>query len=896
MRRAGFFAEPPSPQVDDDAGMVQFPSWPASQFLVRVAAQAPGTVAEAVLAIPATDNSRVNHDVVEIAAAVPAAYSAGLAPKVIEGLGSRFGVLIPQKVGVLLVHLCHGGHVGQALNLATALLQGLQAGYGPSASVHGYAYAVILREHVPELVTTAGPPALELLAGTLDEVIRPGAAQRAGTLGEDGSMMWRPNIESYERRSESDVRHALVDAVRDAASSIVESNPETIAEVVAELEAHGWLIFRRLALHLLSRHAGQVSDLVAAHLTDATAVSDWRLEREYLLLARNGTACLDAAHLRRLLTLIDGGPEPAASRAAKLAGTEQQVPEPMARERVARWQRNRLAAVRQMLPPEWDARYQALLAEHGEAPDPAAPMLEPFAVWSSEGPVTAGELAAMPTDALVDFLRTWQAPANGWPALSPASLRGALSTAVQGDAERRSTDAASFIELPADYIGAVINGLWQASANGAALDWEGVVHLSAWINQQAEAELASGSAGPESRHWREPRMDMLRLLMAGLNPEPSPISAEHDAEVWSIIEASCQDPDPTEEREAERTTEEDSEFMSLALNTVRPQAIRTAISYGLRLRRRSRDSDLTQVGALLDRHLDQHVDPSCAVRSIYGELFPNLVWMDAAWATDHIEPTFPMDTGQQHLLDAAWGAYLVGGQLTEEAWPLLAATYIVMVERMDLASQGRAQSFRAGQLGRHLVGRLWQGRLGEDSHGGLLRRFYAKASPEVATQLMWWIGSGLSGLETPDSALVARLVSFWQFRVAAGKSGADGRELAEFGRWFASGHFDPVWSLGQLLATLSLTGHIEAEDAMLSRLADLAADHIQPCLAVLERWVSAAPDPWRLTQSLDSIRCILTIGVAGNPTAVQTSKRVISLLARDHLIDLRDVLRGETSA
>ena len=270
--------------------------------------------------------------------------------------------------------------------------------------------------------------------------------------------------------------------------------------------------------------------------------------------------------------------------------------------------------------------------------------------------------------------------------------------------------------------------------------------------------------------------------------------------------------------------------------------------------------------------------------------------MDAAWATDHIEPTFPMDTGQQHLLDAAWGAYLVGGQLTEEAWPLLAATYIVMVERMDLASQGRAQSFRAGQLGRHLVGRLWQGRLGEDSHGGLLRRFYAKASPEVATQLMWWIGSGLSGLETPDSALVARLVSFWQFRVAAGKSGADGRELAEFGRWFASGHFDPVWSLGQLLATLSLTGHIEAEDAMLSRLADLAADHIQPCLAVLERWVSAAPDPWRLTQSLDSIRCILTIGVAGNPTAVQTSKRVISLLARDHLIDLRDVLRGETSA
>jgi hypothetical protein len=46
-----------------------------------------------------------------------------------------------------------------------------------------------------------------------------------------------------------------------------------------------------------------------------------------------------------------------------------------------------------------------------------------------------------------------------------------------------------------------------------------------------------------------------------------------------------------------------------------------------------------------------------------------------------------------------------------------------------------------------------------------------------------------------------------------------------------------------------------------------------------------------LTRSLDDIRRILTVGVAGNPTAVQTSKRVISLLVRDHGIDLRDVLR-----
>ena len=476
--------------------------------------------------------------------------------------------------------------------------------------------------------------------------------------------------------------------------------------------------------------------------------------------------------------------------------------------------------------------------------------------------------------------------------ISPASLRGVLSSAIQGDAEHRSADAASFIGLPAEYIGAVINGLWQALASGATLDWSGVVALSAWINQQAEEELANGPAELGFRQWREPRTDMIRLLIAGLDPEPSPISTDHDGDIWAIIEECCSDPDPTAEWEAERMAGEDSRFMSQALTVARAQAIRAAISYGLRLRRRSPDADLSEVGVLLDRHLDSRVDPSNAVRSIYGELFSQLVWMDKDWAARNVESIFPIDPGQKAFLDTAWDAYLVGGRPTEGAWVLLVNTYSVMTDRMDLSSQDRVENFQATQLGKHLISRLWAGRLDLDSQDGLLRRFYTKASPEVAAHLMWWVGVGLGGLEAPDSVLIARLTSFWEYRVAAVKSGADAGELADFGRWFASGQFDPTWSLRQLLTVLSLTGRVEAEDAMLSRLADLAVDHTQACLAALERWVNVTLNSWLLTQSLDSIRRILVTGVIGSPTAIQTSKRVISLLARDHGIDLRDVLQG----
>ena len=100
-----------------------------------------------------------------------------------------------------------------------------------------------------------------------------------------------------------------------------------------------------------------------------------------------------------------------------------------------------------------------------------------------------------------------------------------------------------------------------------------------------------------------------------------------------------------------------------------------------------------------------------------------------------------------------------------------------MVERMNPATQDRAKSFLASQLGAHLINRLWHGRLGAESPDGLLHRFYALASPEVATQLMWSISASLRNLETPAPGLMTRLASFWKFRVAAVKSGADSGEL-----------------------------------------------------------------------------------------------------------------------
>ncbi len=95
LREEGFFGSPPEPVIHEDEGTAELPFWPQTHFLVRVA---PGQEAEVVataLGIPATGNSRVNSDLIELALRVPADHSARLLPRVIASVGGRFAVLVP---------------------------------------------------------------------------------------------------------------------------------------------------------------------------------------------------------------------------------------------------------------------------------------------------------------------------------------------------------------------------------------------------------------------------------------------------------------------------------------------------------------------------------------------------------------------------------------------------------------------------------------------------------------------------------------------------------------------------------------------------------------------------------------------------------------------------------
>jgi hypothetical protein len=874
LREAGFFTSPPPPQVNEDES-VSFLRWPESEYLVRVVSSDPNGVLAAALSIPHSDNSYVTWNLVQVASALPPEAGAQLVPQIISSITGPYGVIAARDVGTLVVRLARASLVDSAMALARALLKDAPTRSRDSGSIRDHDYVVVVRESMPTLVTAAGRPAFALLVELLDDAIRVDASPRGIEDGYDGSLMWRTAIERDDSYSRDDPKNALVDAIRASAIQLIKTGTMTVAEVVDELDPYRWLILRRLILDLLKSYGAAAPSLVGQYLTDATVARNDRLDREFLLLANAAQTWLANRDRQRLMALIAEGPDTDSWSAQYTRYNNQAPPASRVRRYVETWQRDRFAAIEQILPSDLRARYRILVAEHGDASDPTVPP-PVVVVWDEESPVGVDDLAAMPTHSLVEFLRTWQPPKD-WRQRDRSSLAGVLNSAIQQDAPQRSADASKFIGLAPDYITPVMDGLWQAAEKRAELDWAALLPLCSWVNEQAEAELAQGAVSRSARAWHRPRLALLGLLITGLNDQAPPLTADHDGTVWSMISSACQDPDPTPDDET--VNDRPGLLEALTLDAVRPVAIRAAVAYGLQMRQQDPEANIRAVLSILGDHLDTTADPSWAVHATYGSLFQILIALDPAWARTHLLAIFPSDPAQQPYWRAAWNAHLEQQNLTDETWQLLRSQYARAVDELDSNVKDKWALAKAQYLGHHLARRYWFGKLTLDEPDRLLKRFYERAPVEVAAQIIATAGRTLRKKGSAEAALIERLVALWNYRVNAVDQGADPRELADFDQWFISGAFDEAWALQQLLIVVKRVPDMDLDPQVLHQMSMLAPTHTLLCLAILDQWLENEPNYWALSRRTEYLRAIIHTGSTSDPEAASLARKITSMLA-----------------
>jgi hypothetical protein len=304
----GLFASTPVHQVDADGRWVWI-LWPEGEYLAAIAPVQPARVAailkQAVKPGAAHDARR---QLLKAALAMPpedaATLVSTLEPFVEPAMDYQFGF----DLVALIEKLAAGGLSRKARTLVWKLLRpraGAErlGGVEVESVIDRHWYAETMERVLAAL--RAEPTLLTWLANRLadaERIARPDSL----TGGHDVSYIWRPAVGTPSRRHDrGDVRHVLIDAVRDVALERL-ANGQPINEVVSILEGTGAPILKRISLYVLAQHAsvsnptGQATlRLGLERLASEELINNDAVRSEYLMLARETLPHLTSADFER---------------------------------------------------------------------------------------------------------------------------------------------------------------------------------------------------------------------------------------------------------------------------------------------------------------------------------------------------------------------------------------------------------------------------------------------------------------------------------------------------------------------------------------------------------------------------------------------------------------------
>lgn len=855
----------------------------------------------------------------------------------------------------------------------------------PKARFDTWRYEQLVKHEVPALVLTSGKSGLVELVKLLREAISRATTHGAAPEDylHVGRPAIEAHEQNRAAGINGPV-DALVDAVRDAAIELVRVGTVPLNEVIALLDEQPWRTFRRLALHVLRTFAPEANDLISAHLADPELYATPAVFHEYVLLARAAFASLASDAQEAILRLGDEDqdehwrervfgafreaiPPTAAERhpwlttpagGAAVAEEVGDSSDPFAPDR------DFLATMRSWMGPTSPRSLEELRGlSVTEIAAEIANWTPEAALWRPSPEGFARVLQALVREQPDRFAREAE-QFIGLPATYVGHLLFGLAEAARAQALLPWEPILRLCDW-------VVKQPATTSPTAGSSEREGGVECEP--HTFAGGALPAGDVGvlPTTEteaeggdDWAWARSNVARLLEAGVTMQDSavaiPISLCQD--IWHLLATLAENPNPTPEEDREFAEPEDGRSKmgpsGLALNSVRGAAFHALVRYALWLSRRVSERDtesrtterdghqatddspgraeadtrgqirveaaemLQQVLALLARHLDPSIDPSLAVRSIYGQFFPWLVAMDREWAATHVSSIFPAAPEQRKLHDAAWETYLTFCQPYRDVFSLLAGKYRRAVEALEPTGEGKAYESDqhiaptpAWRLAEHLILLYLRGILTLDSGAGegrggvadntdpsLLADFFRRAPDPIRAHAVEYAGLVFQHTEGEiPSDTRSRAERLWEARAAQAGSKPDGsrREMAAFGDWYGSGKLDRGKALRLLRQALGLSsGAIRSPHLVADRLAEDAEaastdDVVQLVVECLGEMLFGLAGRLEIVSLIEpQARRILAVGhAARTPDVRRTADALINRLGGHGFIEFGDLMR-----
>jgi hypothetical protein len=914
LRDEGFFQHPPDQVVDHEQGTVWFPPWPASRYLVRIAAKAPETVLEIVRRIPHTTNARVLADLLDIVLALPVDLAIVLVPKMETWFATPHQLFQPERIFTLLTRMLHDGRIDVVLQMLRVMLAVLpnphanhvtttEALFSGITRLRSYldhwTYTQIIQSFAPRLVDAAGEEALNLLADILQDALS--LLCDNGEM-DDGLSISRRAVEDHAQnhpRDLQDIPELLVSAVRDTAAELMPARGEVVLFLI---EARPYVVFRRIGLHLRRLWPNVDPDGTARLVTSSVIMHDERLHHEFFLLVQAVFHLLSPEMQQVYLNLVDQGPLLAEHSSAGPRDAAQQTEIASV---IRFWQYLWLLPIETHLDQQWRQRFDALQVEFGpqEHPDFRFYMgnLEEAMGDTEEVP----DLSAMSIAEVVTYLTSWQ-PSQDPEQRMPQGLVSALQQAIVVAPQRFAAEADQFRETDPVFLYALLNALHESAAQEVVFTWAPVLALCQWVTNRAEVpQVGRGDAAGRDRDriWR--LRTITCLLTGGFQTGVREIPIELRSLAWDVLEPLTDDKDPSPAYEAGTSID----VINMVSNTVRSAAMSTVIYYALWVRRQYERLDqrfdqgvqgfdhMPEVRRVLNRHLDPERESSLAVRAVYGKWLPELVYLDPNWVRQNRERIFPGDDQQYRLCAVAWGSYMSLNGVNRNTFALLEQEYQTAVERLNNDSvELTFQLDPAHRLAEHLMVLYWWGAIGIDAPHGLVARFFQIAPADLRGHALAFLGRSLKNVkEGIGQDVLGQLQELWDWRMSEAKAvpapDLYDNEIAAFGWWFISERLDNTWALEQLLEALLVAQSIDPVRQVMKRLAEVAS--IDPLLTVmcLGLILKVAHDRWLIDYWQEHIRGILRTALqSGNESAVQEAMTLINRLGARGLLAYRDLL------
>jgi hypothetical protein len=671
------------------------------------------------------------------------------------------------------------------------------------------------------LLHASGVGTLRLYADLLDEAVRYEAGERDANVY---WSFWRPWVGSDRERG--DRRDELLTAIRDDALELARRSDTALTEVVNFLIDRGGVL-ERVAHFVLSRMPKVAPLLVKRELTIRANWQGRVMTNEFAVLARAGASVLDTPDLDVILQWVEDGPEARADDDKSF---------------LKWWRYKRLDVLSRVLPEPVSQEFNRLAVEIGPIGDPETDHPTTASFVGPVSPISASDLASKDASTIVQILINWS-PTPGWAQPTPEGLGRELTRVVAETPALIGDFEPEVFRLHPTYVRALLDGIKEANRGGKDLSWEQAIRIALFA---ASAETAVPQISSDSfdadQTWESSRRSATWVLLSAA--ERDAITPDIAEEFWRGLSRLLDDPEPDPEHEVSFGGT-NMDWPTLAINSIRPLAVLASIQFARIASRPGMPAHLADsVRSALDRHLDEAIDPSLAVRAVYGQMYPMLMRSMPAWTLGHRDRIFPLDAEALERWWAAWAAYLAFNNVTVETIVDLESSYVAGILRHGRPSW-RFTTDPTERLAEHLVVAYANELIEPET--GLMAVAAEHGSSDLWSAALAFAGRAAK-VERLTESQSRRLRALWVSRRGAYEEGrASEDEIRQFGWWFQSPILGEAWQLENLEWVLG-RAQLDRSSAwgVMERLAAIVEHDPPLVLRCVSQLVDRPGDNWRV--------------------------------------------------